>query len=129
MKKLTIIPIKIWIIFFSFVLASILFLIFTLTYKIESTIKTSVYVKNWNDTTVSVDSSNIYKLKKDSLITIQVDSKRYTGVISEIKYNPETHLFDLKIMNLNIDLIADTTLPATIIYGEHKIFDEIFGSV
>lgn len=129
MKKLTIIPIKIWIIFFSFVLASILFLIFTLTYKIESTIRSSVYVKNWNDTTVSVDSMNIYKLKKDSLITIQVDSKRYTGVISEIKYNPKTHLFDLKIMNLNVDLIEDTTLPATIIYGEHKIFDEIFGSV
>ena len=129
MQKLTIIPIKVWTTFFGFITFSIVFLILTLSFNIESTIKTQVYVKNWNDTTLSVNSQNIYKLKKDSLITIDVNSKRYAGIISEIKYNPKTHLFDLKVMNLNIDLIADTTLPATIIYGKHKIWDEIFGSV
>lgn len=129
MNKLTHIPYKIWILFSSFVAASIIFMIICFSFKVESTIKTNIMVKGWNDTSFLIGSQDIYKIQKENIVSVIINKKAYSGMITDIEYDDETKMFNMRITNLGINLIPNTTLEATIIYGVHNVFDEIFGSV
>lgn len=129
MKKLTNIPYKIWVAFTLFVLSAVIFLAICFSYELESTIKTSIQVAGWNNNTFLISSKDIYKIRKENLISVMINKKTYSGMITDIEYDEESKCFKMKVSDLGIDLIPNTTLPATIIYGKHKVFDEIFGSV
>lgn len=105
----------------------ILFLI--LNHSIESTINAKLSISGFAKQVALIDSMDAYKIKVGSAITIEINEKYYSAIVQNITFDIDKKLFALELQNLDFDLIPDSIVKATIIYDQHKVFDELFGSV
>lgn len=128
MKKLIHIPTKYWIVIGITLLVCFAFIIFLLTYKIETVIHTKVHVKG-STSSVYVDSNAAYRIKDQNTINLRINSKIYTGVIKKIIYDDNLKLYKVEIAALNIQLLPNSILDATIITGTHSVGSFLISSI
>lgn len=128
MKKLIRIPTKYWIVIGITFFVCITFIIFLLSYKVESVIHTKVHVKG-STSSVYVNSDAAYRIKDQNIINLKIDSKIYTGVIKNIIYDDSLKLYKVEIVGLNIQLLPNSILDATIITGTHSVGSFLISSI
>ena len=76
-----------------------------------------------------VNSDAAYRIKDQNIINLKIDSKIYTGVIKNIIYDDSLKLYKVEIVGLNIQLLPNSILDATIITGTHSVGSFLISSI
>ena len=125
MKKLTNISPYTWAAITIALLISVIFTIFLLTYKVERTIETTVHVKGATRS-IFVNSSDAYLISKNNLINIRINNNYHSAYISDVIYDESTKLYKIKLQGLNISLLPNSILKATIILDVQRLGSFLF---
>ena len=106
----------------------IIFIIFLLLFPIEITIKTKLHV-HFGYSSIFINSDIAYKIKHDDKIILHILDKYYSSSIEQIIYDKKLHLFEVKLVHLQIELIPDTTINAIIINGNNSLISFLISGV
>ena len=128
MKRLINIPTKVWAAIITVFIISIIFIIFLISYKIESTIHIKGHSKG-STQSIYVNSDTAYKIKKLNIIHIRIGENTYDALIKNIIYDEGTKMYQLTLSGLNVQLLPNSIMDAIIITGKHPIGSFLFGSV
>ena len=128
MKPLINTPKWLWVLLAIFLFVAVAFTLFLLTYKIETTIETSLKTEGTTKS-LYVNSEIAYKINKSNMVHLRINDKIYSTLISSISYERDLKLYKLNLSNLSIDLLPESTIRATIITGKQTIGSFLFGSV
>ena len=128
MKTLMKTPKTIWILIAIFITIAILFLIFLLTYQVETTLNASIRTEG-STKSLYVTSDVAYKINESDNIIIRIGDKAYSTSISKIEYDKTLKLYKIGLNNLSINLLPESILQATIITGKQTIGSFLFGGV
>ena len=128
MKTLMKTPKTLWILIAIFITIAILFLIFLLTYQVETTLNASIRTEG-STKSLYVTSDVAYKINESDNIIIRIGDKTYSTSISKIEYDKTLKLYKIGLNNLSINLLPESILQATIITGKQTIGSFLFGGV
>ena len=128
MKKLIHISPKIWFIIGTIFFLFIAFIIFSLSFKIETVIHTKVKTKG-TTTSLFLNSEDAYKVRIHNQINLRINNKTFSAEIKEIIYDKTINLYQLKLIGLNTTLLPNSTIDSSIILSEHSVMSYLFGGV